>query len=112
MSCFALKRLIFDNDRRRSIHYPAYYKATCQDEKITSHGVSFYNLFVSSIHSVDQQRNSQPKTLTSLSNQRRWGSQVTGLLPMQVNGAFYGIEKACVIKAYNISVYGIDFFSD
>ena len=49
MSCFTLKGLIFDIDRRRSIHYPAYYKATCQDEKITSHGVSFYNLFVSSI---------------------------------------------------------------
>ena len=31
---------------------------------------------------------------------------------MQVNGAFHGIEKTRVIKAYNISVYGIDFFSD
>jgi hypothetical protein len=86
--------------------------ATCQNEKITSHGLSFYKLFVGSIHSVDQQRNSPPKTLTLLSNRRRWGGQVTGLLPMQVNGAFHGIQKTCVIKAYNISVYGIDFFSD
>ncbi|CAL8387934.1 unnamed protein product [Boreogadus saida] len=31
---------------------------------------------------------------------------------MQVNGAFHGIEKTRVIKAYNISVYGIDFSSD
>ena len=31
---------------------------------------------------------------------------------MQVNGAFHGIEKAHVTKAYNISVYGIDFSSD
>jgi hypothetical protein len=31
---------------------------------------------------------------------------------MQVNGAFHGFEKTHVIKAYNISVYGIDFFSD
>ena len=30
---------------------------------------------------------------------------------MQVNGAFHGIEKTCV-KAYDISVYGIDFSSD
>ena len=44
MSCFALKGLIFDGDRPRSIHYPAYYTATCQKEKITSHGVSLYNL--------------------------------------------------------------------
>jgi hypothetical protein len=29
-----------------------------------------------------------------------------------VNGAFHGIEKTRVIKAYNISVYGIDFSSD
>ena len=36
---FALKGLIFDNVRRRSTHYPAYYTATCQNEKITSHGV-------------------------------------------------------------------------
>ena len=33
VSCFALKGLIFDNDRRRSIHYLAYYTATCQNEK-------------------------------------------------------------------------------
>ena len=62
---------------------------------------------------VDQQRNNlSAKTVTSLSNGRRWGRQVTGLLPMQVNGAFHGIEKTRVIKAYNISVYGIDFSSD
>ena len=42
-------------------------------KKITSHGVSFYNLFVTSIRSVDQQRNSPPKLLTSLSNRGRWG---------------------------------------
>ena len=73
VSCFALKWLIFDNDRRRSIHYPAYYRATCQNKKITSHGVSFYNLFVTSILSVDQQRNNlSAKTVTSLSNARRW----------------------------------------
>ena len=40
------------------------------------------------------------------------GVEVTELLPMQVNGAFHGIEKTRVIKAYNISVYGIDFSSD
>ena len=48
----------------------------------------------------------------SLSNRRRWGSQVTRVLPMQVNGAFHGIEKTREIKVYNISVYGIDFSSD
>ena len=68
---FPLKGLKFD--RRRSIHYPAYYTATCQNEKMTSHGVACYNLFVTIIRSVDQQRNSPPKTLTSLSNRRRWG---------------------------------------
>ena len=31
---------------------------------------------------------------------------------MQVNGAFHGIEKTRVIKAYKISIYGIDFSSD
>jgi hypothetical protein len=31
---------------------------------------------------------------------------------MQVNGGFHDIEKILVIKAYNISVYGIDFSSD
>ena len=73
VSCFALKGLIFDKGRRRSIHYPAYYTATCQNEKITSHGVSFYNLFVTSIPSVDQLRNNlSAKTVTSLSNGRRW----------------------------------------
>ena len=49
-----LKGLINDNDRRRSIHYSAYFTATCQNEKITSHGV-FNNLFVTNIRSVDQQ---------------------------------------------------------
>ena len=63
------------------------------------------------IRSVDQQRNNlSAKTVTSLSNGRRWDRQVTGLLPM--NGAFHGIEKTRVIKAYNIYVYGIDFSSD
>ena len=77
----------------------------------TSHGVSFYNFFVTSILSVDQQRNNfSAKTLTSLSNGRRWDRQVTRLLPL--NGVFHGIEKTRVIKAYNISVYGIDFSSD
>uniref|UniRef100_A0A8C5BIY3 Phosphodiesterase n=1 Tax=Gadus morhua TaxID=8049 RepID=A0A8C5BIY3_GADMO len=72
VSCFALKGLIFNNDRRRSI-FPAYYTATCQNEKITSHGVSFYNLSVTSIRSVDQQRNNlSAKTVTSLSNGRRY----------------------------------------
>jgi hypothetical protein len=36
-------RLIFNNDRRRSIYYPAYPTATCQNKKNISHGVSFYN---------------------------------------------------------------------
>ena len=49
------------------------YKKNKQNEKITSHGASFYNVFVSSIHSVDQQRNNPPKTLTLLSNRRHWG---------------------------------------
>ena len=62
------KRLIFDNDLRRSIHYPAYYTATCRNEKIT-----FHNLFFTSICRVDQQRNSLPKTLMWLSNRVRWG---------------------------------------
>ena len=63
------------------------------------------------ICSVDQQRNNlSAKTVKSLSNGRRWDRQVTGLLPM--NAAFHGIEKTRVIKAYNISVYGIDFSSD
>ena len=31
---------------------------------------------------------------------------------MQVNRAFHGIEKTSVIKAYKMSVYGIDFSSD
>ena len=55
------------------LHYPAYYTATCQNENITSHGVSFFNLFVTSILSVDQQRNNlSAKTVMSLSNGRRW----------------------------------------
>ena len=40
VSYFALKA-------KRSIHYPAYYMATCQNGKITPQGVSFYYLFVS-----------------------------------------------------------------
>ena len=40
-------------------------------------------------------------TLKPCSNRRPWGWQVTGLLPMQVNGAFHGIEKTRVMKAYN-----------
>ena len=91
---------------------PLITRLLAKTKKITSHGVSFHNLFVTSIRSVDQQRNNQPKTLTLFSNRRRWGRQVTGLLPMQVNGAFHGIEKTRVIKAYAISVYGIDFSSD
>ena len=35
-NCFPLKGLKFD--RRRSIHYPVYYTATCQNENMTSHG--------------------------------------------------------------------------
>ena len=31
---------------------------------------------------------------------------------MQVNGALHGIEKTRVIKAYKLSVYGIDFSSN
>ena len=48
--------------------------------KIWLHTVCLFTLFVTSIRSVDQQRNSPPKTLTSLSNRRHWGWQVTGLL--------------------------------
>ena len=44
-----------------------------ENEKISSHRVSFYNVFVTGIRRVDQQRNSPPKTLTSLSNRVRWG---------------------------------------
>ena len=40
VSCYALKGLIFDPD---FFYDPTYYAATCQNEKITSHGVSFYN---------------------------------------------------------------------
>ena len=47
------KGLIFDNDWKRFTHYPAYYTASCQNEKITSHAVSFYYLLVTSIRSVD-----------------------------------------------------------
>ena len=39
----------------------------------TSHGVSFYNVFVTSVRNVDQQRNSPPKTMTTLRNRIRWG---------------------------------------
>ena len=51
----ANRGLFPDNDRRGSVHYPAYYTATCQNEKISSHGVSFYNFFVTSIRSVDRE---------------------------------------------------------
>ena len=37
------------------------------------HTLCLYNLFVTSIRSVDQQRNSTPKTLKSLSNRGRLG---------------------------------------
>ena len=47
-------RHIFDYDHR-SKHYSAYYTATCQNKKLTSHGMSFYNLFFT-IRSVDQQK--------------------------------------------------------
>ena len=42
-------------------------------KKKTLPGVSFCNLVVTGIRNVDHQRNSSPKTLTSLSNQVRWG---------------------------------------
>ena len=46
-----------------------------------------YNVFVTSIHSVDQQRNSPPKTLTSsLSNRQRLGWYISRLLHWQVTG--------------------------
>ena len=61
---FTLKGLILDNDGRCSIHYPSYYAATCQNEKLT---------IAITIGSVDQQRNSPPKTLMSLSNRIHWG---------------------------------------
>ena len=45
------------------------------------------NVFVTSIHSVDQQRNSPPKTLTSsLSNRQRLGWYISRLLHWQVTG--------------------------
>ena len=53
VSCFALKGFILENDRQRSIHYPAYYTATCQNENITSHSLSLYDSFVTSIRSGD-----------------------------------------------------------
>ena len=69
VSCFALKGIIFDNDPRRYIHYPAYYTAPCQTKQYL-HTVC---LFTITIHSVDQQRNSLPKTLTSPCNRTCWG---------------------------------------
>ena len=46
-----------------------------------------YNVFVTSIHSVDQQRNSPPKTLTSsLSNRQRLGWYISHLLLWKVTG--------------------------
>ena len=58
--------------------------------------MSFCNFFVTSIRSVDQQRNSL---------QRRWRRLAT---------EDAGVEKLpdCVIKAYNITFYVIDFSSD
>ena len=44
-------------------------------KKITLHSVSFNDLFVTSIRSVDQLRNSPPKTLTSLRNRGRLRSE-------------------------------------
>ena len=52
---------------------PLITRLLAKNEKITSHGVYFYNLIVTSIRCVDQQRNSPPKSLTSLSNRRCWG---------------------------------------
>ena len=52
---------------------PLITRLLAKTKKITSQCVSFYNLFVTGIRSVDQQRNSPPKTLTSLSNRVRWG---------------------------------------
>ena len=77
-------------DRRRSIHYPAYYSATCQNEKITSHGVACYNLFVTRIRSVDQQRNSLPKTLTS---------HVTGLFAERYQRRHYRQKVLCFLDS-------------
>ena len=64
---------MFDKDLQRSIPYCAYYTAICQNENITSHSVFFYNLFVTSSRSVDQQRNGLPKTVKLVSNRVRWG---------------------------------------
>ena len=62
---FALKRLIFPIMTNVQNISPLITRLLAK--------TSFYNLFVTCIHSVDQQRNSPPKTLTSLSNRVRWG---------------------------------------
>ena len=105
--------------------------------------MSFYNLFVSSIHSVDQQRNSPSKTLTLLSKPKTLGLTTCGVIPktsleakksfvfldsgqlylatvnyqtlsttgsceepMQVNGAFHGIEKtSAIIQNYSTGLF-------
>ena len=125
VSCFALKRLIFKNDRC-SIHYTAYYIATCQNEKITSHGVSFYNLLISREIVCQIRWQIQPNAL-GLTNYRTicgviWKTwkktlSLTAVItclatvnyqkiidrrklgrPMQMNGAFHSIKKSREIK--------------
>ena len=99
---------------------PLITRLLAKTNKITSHGVSFYNLFVT-IH-ISQQRNSLPKTLTSLSNRICWVSDMKEIStfldsghyrlsngqkrndrqklgrPMQIKGTFSSIEKSRVIK--------------
>ena len=87
-NCFPLKGLKFD--RRRSIYYSAYYTAKWQNEKMTSHGVACYNFFVIIIRSVDQQRNSPPKTLTSLNNRRRGVEKLPDLLRSDTKDVIIG----------------------
>ena len=65
-----IRGLLPDNDRRRSIHYPSYYTATCQNEKITQCLFTVYllpTLVVLIIREIIW------KMLTSLSNRVRWG---------------------------------------
>ena len=77
------------------MHYPAYYTATSQNEKITSHVVSFYNLLRVSIRSVDQ-----PKTLTSLSN--RVGYTGVDELPDYLRSDTEDVKKSLSLTAANI----------
>ena len=72
VSCFALKGLIsiMTGDVLYIIPLITWLLAKKKKLQLTSHCVSFYNSFVT-IHSVDQKRNSPPKTLTSLSNRIR-----------------------------------------